>query len=75
MDKFRRTGRTTRVVDDAIQRLFKNKEILVLDHYSTFEASHMAYLIVRNRLLTEHNIGSHELIINRKEKGFLIKLK
>lgn len=55
-DKYRRTGRTTRLCDDFIQKLFQNvgKEIQICDYYGTRSADEMlAHKIIR-RLELEH---------------------
>lgn len=55
-DKYRRTGRTTRLCDVFIQKLFQNvgEEIQISDHYGTRSADEMlAHKIIR-RLELEH---------------------
>ena len=56
-DKYRCTGRTTRLCDAFIQKLFQNvgKEIQICDHYGTRSADVMlAHKIIR-RLELEHS--------------------
>lgn len=59
---FRRTGRTTRQVDQWIQDLFAGKTIEVFDHYSksatsmkeVFRANNYAFKRLMNRIDSEH---------------------
>lgn len=55
-DKYRRTGRTTRLCDDFIQKLFQNvgKEIQIYDHYVTYSSDDMLTEKITNRLKLEH---------------------
>ena len=55
-DKYRRTGRTTRLCDDFIQKLFQNvgKEIQIYDHYVTYSSDDMLTEKIINRLKLEH---------------------
>ena len=55
-DSNRATGRTTRLVDYYIQKLFNNpnEEIEIIDHYDTIKAHiHLTQMILR-RLYEEH---------------------
>ena len=56
-DKYRRTGRTTRLIDNYIQELFKNKRIVVKDHYQNGNDIHINEFLVDSimrRLALEH---------------------
>lgn len=55
-DKYRRTGRTTRLCDAFIQKLFQNvgKEIQIIDHYVTYSSDNMLTEKIVNRLKLEH---------------------
>lgn len=55
-DKYRRTGRTTRLCDAFIQKLFQNvgKEIQIYDHYVTYSSVDMLTEKIINRLKLEH---------------------
>lgn len=55
-NKYRRTGRTTRLCDDLIQKLFQNvgKEIQICDHYITYSSDEMLAEKIINRLKLEH---------------------
>lgn len=55
-DKYRRTGRTTRLCDAFIQELFQNvgKEIQIYDHYVTYSSDDMLTEKIINRLKLEH---------------------
>lgn len=59
-DENRRTGRTTRIVDAAIQELFKTGKCTVVDHFGgthleARRASMRAFEIVIDRLYREHD--------------------
>ncbi len=70
MDNFRRTGRTTKIVDKIIDELFKNGEAICKDHYDSYESHKRVAGIVWTRLLSEHNqqciIHYDDLIITLK---------
>lgn len=55
-DKYRCTGRTTRLCDAFIQKLFQNvgKEIQIYDHYVAYSSDKMLTEKIVNRLKLEH---------------------
>ena len=55
-NKYRCTGRTTRLCDDLIQKLFQNvgEEIQICDHYITYSSDKMLTEKIINRLKLEH---------------------
>lgn len=57
-NKYKATGRTTRLADDYIQQLFKNigNWVLVVDHFPIHKATEGLVDIIANRLISEHNI-------------------
>lgn len=63
MDKNRRTGRTTRLADGYIQDLFKDKKIVVVDHFQdgtrkTNEITSKRLTdIIMKRLAYEHQLS------------------
>ena len=84
--KNRRTGRTTRAIDAVIQELFNGKEVTIMDHYGTKEASlHMAHRVI-HRLEIEHNIlpstdekaakksNLRKCLVNHKNQLIVLKL-
>ena len=50
----RKSGRTTRIVDEAIQTLFTKGRVYVRDHHSTLKMDRYCYDIVVRRLHSEH---------------------
>ena len=50
----RRTGRTTRLVNEYIERLFKEHTIIVRDHYPTQLASKYMANMLKKRMEFEH---------------------
>lgn len=54
IEKYRRTGRTTRWVDQSVQELFKDGETILSDHYGTIEANEHMATIFRDRMEREH---------------------
>lgn len=56
-DKYKHTGRTTRLCDAFIQKLFQNvgKEIQIYDHYVTYSSDKMLTEKIINRLKLEHS--------------------
>lgn len=57
-NKFKATGRTTKLADDYIQVLFKNigNWVSVKDHFPTRRATEHLIDVISNRLIAEHNI-------------------
>lgn len=71
----RRSGRTTRIVDDAIQELFQDKSVFIVDHHGTAESSYNATYIFMKRLKIEHGITANDLSTKRVGLGIRIELK
>lgn len=69
----RRTGNTTRLVDQFIQDLFIYGECKVYDHYPTRQASMMVYESVLKRLRNEHNHVWDHLEINKSRLTIRLK--
>ena len=64
--KNRATGRTTRIVDEAIQELFTTGECFVLDHYSDgygFKDEY-ALRLTYNRLMAEHGHMKDRIVVD-----------
>ena len=55
----RRDGNTIRVVDNAIQLLFKHRAIIVEDHTKHHSANKMVFFMVLRRLEEEHHLYSN----------------
>ena len=71
----RRSGRTTRLVDNIIQKLFNGKTVTIADHYmdgKDKDANNYLITKVFDRLASEHNIGPSSLVIESKDS---IKMK
>lgn len=71
---FRASGRSTRIVDESIQHLFKtpNEWITVIDHYNSKMSNMMIVKNTERRLKIEHNLEIDVRTVNGK---FQIKLK
>lgn len=69
-DDKRATGRTTRLADKAIQTLFIKGEVVIKDHKNEQYYNTNLYVIVVNRLNTEHKA---KFIVDRET--LTIKLK
>ena len=54
--RHRMTGRTTRMVDELVQKLYKNEGewVEIYDHYPSRNAAHMIFEKVIKRMLIEH---------------------
>lgn len=52
----RRTGRTTRIANKAIDTLFHNGEVVFQDHHGTNQSNIELMKIIDIRLLTEHKM-------------------
>jgi hypothetical protein len=62
----RRSGRTTRLIDEAIQYLFTNDTVLLVDHINSTEMSkHMLDRVVR-RLYNEHRMTDKQFKITNE---------
>lgn len=86
----RRSGRTTRMVDAAVQSFFNNGYALIDDHNGTINANRFALDAFVTRMAIEHNVtdipvyivwrdefDSSFLLATRKEGGlelFLLKM-
>lgn len=67
LDKpYRRTGRSTRMVDKSIQEFFENGFSVVYDHHPTKEASDFTFRIFMDRLVREHQSEMEHLFIDKK---------
>lgn len=64
----RRSGRTTRLADQAIQEIFKNGQVIVQDHHRTSVSSSALVNIITLRLALEHRIQSHQIV--KKQLGY-----
>lgn len=53
-EKYRRTGRTTRLIDGLIQELFKTSKIKVYDHWPTRQSHERVFKMILKRLSLEH---------------------
>ncbi len=51
---YRRSGRTTRIVDRLIQRLYTTGEAVAYDHHNKMESHHRLAGLVKRRLDMEH---------------------
>ena len=71
--KYRATGRTTRLVDEYIQKIYKNKGewVKIADHYPSKQAGKMLADKVAARLKAEH---SNDEFKYRRVYGFEIML-
>lgn len=72
--KGRRTGRTTRIVDDSIQRLFLHRSVICRDHHPSRNADERLFKIILQRLAIEHDITVDSGLIIDKNK-LIIKIK
>ena len=68
------SGRSTRIIDETIQRLFEtpNEWVTVWDHHDTVQAHAILLDHIRRRLAIEHHL---EVNVRRKHGAFQIKLK
>lgn len=67
----RHTGRTTRMVDDAIQELFNTGVVKVRDHHEGKHADRLALALVKDRLFREHE---HVKWLSDREDPFTLHL-
>lgn len=75
---YRKSGRTTRLVDDAIQDLFHLGEAHVWDHYREGKdgmANRRLVDIIRGRLIMEHSIKAPDINCVTTKLGTIIKIK
>lgn len=64
-DKWRRTGRTTRMIDSFIQDFFNRGKCEIHDHYVDKKSYDRVMDIVLERLSREHGIRNNDIIVNR----------
>ena len=74
--KKRRSGNTTRQVDFAIEKIFNNFEIKVIDHSFLKANSEKLFALIVQRLATEHNLDKlvESDSIDMNHKNLTIKL-
>ena len=60
----RATGRTTRLVDEAIQNLFNNGRCVAHDHWPEKHAYQYLFERILKRLEIEHNKSKNDLIVD-----------
>ena len=65
----RRTGRTTRTIDDAIQDLFHTGKCVLRDHYGTKQADNYLLEKTVQRLQHEHPHIMREISIDINERS------
>lgn len=70
-DIWRRTGRTTRLVDQYIQMLFKDGQIIIRDHHDTDKMHEFTFRTVLTRLQVEHP----GVMVESNKQSFTIRLK
>ena len=67
----RRTGNSTRIVDNLIQDYFKKGIAAAYDHYPTRNAQKLVFNTTLNRLKLEHNILDKDICVNRDDLTLL----
>lgn len=72
VEQFRCSGRTTRLVDEAIQNLFTKKITIVKDHYLHRNADRMLLAKICSRLHNEHPHVNYEVKNINNEKHIMI---
>lgn len=70
----RRTGRSTRRIDEAIQDLFTTGECRAWDHHPTREASQFLMERVLQRLSIEHDLTVNNGSLKVDKAKFIIRL-
>lgn len=65
----RQSGKTTRIVDSAIQEFFTNRKVELSDHINSDLMGRFVLQIFLRRLLSEHGIPKSSLNINYLGKG------
>ena len=70
----RRSGRTTRAINKAIEALFQDHEITIIDHHGTGAATRYMASIMIERLYKEHHLKRENLTIKEDEYSINIKL-
>lgn len=68
----RRSGRTTRIVDAAIQELFEKGFVHVKDHHGDKHTDRLALALVKDRLFREHE---HVKWISDRKDPFVLHLQ
>ena len=69
----RKTGRTTRAIDGAIQDLFHTGKCVVWDHHKSRYASNLLLNKVLQRLQNEHPHIMNKIIVDINELSISIK--
>lgn len=66
----RRSGRSTRLIDNAIQELFTTGECVLVDHYNTKDMSKYLSNRVIIRLVHEHRLTHEQFRVGKNEIGY-----
>jgi len=70
----RRTGRSTRLIDEYIQELFRGRRILVKDHYGTRQSDELLWDDIMDRLYLEHKHLFGRDLIEKSQIALTIKI-
>jgi hypothetical protein len=62
----RRSGQTTRLIDEAIQTLFTEGTVRIVDHHGTRMASELMFQTFMRRLSLEHRGMYDQCLIDKK---------
>ena len=72
MEEIRKSGRTTRIADKAIQELFKKGKVIIEDHSPEKVANRFLFKIILTRLENEHG-GINRYLIDRDKRTIEIR--
>ena len=67
----RRSGRTTRLADEAIQFLFENGTCCIADHHNTTNSNNKLLLLILKRLDSEHGIDIGRVGVSHVEGAYI----
>ena len=70
----RRNGNTTRIIDKAIQVLFKTGSVKLTDHHPTRQATVSAFRTLLWRLDKEHNVSEKNINIIQQRDYIYVEL-
>lgn len=71
-DPYRKTGRTTRIVNRCIEELFVNGYTIVKDHHDSMNSHRLVANTIAERVKAEHGV---DVIISRNLGAYMVKLR
>lgn len=76
MEVYRRTGRSTRMIDEMVQQLFSKGEVIVSDHYyspDNDQPTRNNLNTLLKRLYNEHGVAKDHVTYDERKRKLTLK--